>query len=135
MKVTKKLLKDYTKIKREIPMLEQELQEMLSTEAGLGSSTILDYSKGYPMPQAIVGFDYPLYEHKRTVLANKKAKAAAIEEWIDKIQDIETRMVFKMRYKESKSWKRIAEEIGRPGKEDYVRIKIRDEFLKKNKIF
>ena len=62
IRITKKLLDNYKKLKREIPILEMELEEMRTTDSGLGSSTILDYRTGYARPQHIVGFDWPLYE-------------------------------------------------------------------------
>ena len=57
VKMTKKLLDNYKKLKREIPILEMELEEMRTTDSGLGGSTILDYRTGYGRPQRIVGFD------------------------------------------------------------------------------
>lgn len=134
IRITKKLLKNYARYKREIPMLERELHEMNTSEAGLGSSTIFDYSTGYPRPQAVVGFDWELYQRRQTVLANKKAKTAAVEQWIEGIEDIQTRTVFKMRYIEGQSWTQIARNIGYSGREDYVRIMIRDQYLKKCEI-
>ena len=59
VKMTKKLLDNYKKLKREIPILEMELEKMRTTDSGLGSSTILDYRTGYGRPQRIVGFDWP----------------------------------------------------------------------------
>jgi len=135
IKITKKLLKEYSKYKREIPLLELELSEMLTSESGLGSSTINDYSTGYPIPQAVVGFDYALYDRRKTILTNKKTKVAAVEEWIENIEDVQARAVFRMRYIQNKTWTKIAKEIGYSGKEDYIRIKIRDEYLKKCGIF
>lgn len=134
IKITKKLLDDYSRYKREIPLLERELSEMNTTEAGLGSSTIFDYTTGYPRPQAVVGFDYALYERRRTVLINKKAKVAAVEEWIENIENIQTRTVFKMRYIQQKSWIKIAKEIGYNNNADYPRMYIRDKYLKENDI-
>lgn len=135
IKITKKLLNDYIKYKREIPLLKKELEEMKTTEAGLGSSTIFDYSTGYPKPQSVVGFDQTLYDHRKKILENKCLKVEAVEEWIGTIEDIRTRIVFKKRYIEGKSWVAIATDLGYAGKEDYVRIRIRDEYLKKVHIF
>lgn len=134
IKITKKLLNDYSRYKREIPLLERELSEMHTTEAGFGSSTIFDYTTGYPRPQAVVGFDHNLYERRRTVLINKKAKVAAVEEWIEKIENIQTRTVFRMRYVQGKSWLNIAKELGYVNNKDYPRIVIRDRYLEKNGI-
>lgn len=134
MKITKKLLKDYARYQREIPLLEQELHKMNTSEAGLGSSTILNYNKGYPIPQTIVGFDQILYDRRRKILMNKKDKVAAVEQWIEAIENIQTRTVFRMRYMQQRSWTQIAKEIGYEGNADYVRIVIRDRFLEKNNI-
>ena len=41
IKMTKKLLDDYRKLKREIPILELELQAMREGDNGLGNSTWL----------------------------------------------------------------------------------------------
>lgn len=134
IKITKKLLNDYSRYKREIPLLERELSEMNTSEAGLGSSVIFDYSTGYPRPQAVVGFDHKLYERRRTILENKKAKVAAVEEWIEKIENIQTRTVFRMRYIQGKSWIKIAKETGYASNTDYPRLYIRDKYLKENGI-
>ena len=42
VKMTKKLLDNYKKLKREIPILEMELEEMRTTDSGLGGSAVLD---------------------------------------------------------------------------------------------
>ena len=42
IKITRKLLDDYRKIKREIPILEIELEEMKTTDSGIGNSTITE---------------------------------------------------------------------------------------------
>ena len=42
IKITKKLLDEYRKTKIEIPLLEQELHEMWTTEKGFGNSVILN---------------------------------------------------------------------------------------------
>ena len=135
IKITKKLLNDYVKYKREIPLLKKELEEMKTTEAGLGSSTIFDYSTGYPRPQSVVGFDWDLYDRRKKTLENKCLKVEAVEEWIGNIKDIRTRIVFKRRYIDRKSWVAIAKEIGYGGNVDYPRLYIRDKYLKENEIF
>lgn len=134
IKVTKKMLDNYSKYKKEIPLLRAELENMNHSESSIGSSVIFDYSTGYPRPQAIVGFDITLYDRRRKILEDKCQKVAGIEEWIENIEDIQVRTVFKMRYVQQKSWVQIANEIGYSGKEDYVRIRIRDEYLKKGGI-
>lgn len=134
VKVTRKLLRDYQKYKREIPFLKAELEEMLITDAGLGSSVILDYQTGYPRPQSVVGFDRVLYEHRKGVFEHRKEQVKAVEQWINAIEDGQIRCVFRMRYINGMSWVKIAEKTGYGGREDYVRLHIRDKYLKKCKI-
>lgn len=134
IKITKKLLNDYSRYKREIPLLERELLEMNTTEAGLGSSTIFDYTTGYPRPQAVVGFDREKYKKRKKRLSEKERQVAAVEEWIENIEDDQVRIVFKMFYMQGYSWKKIAKTIGYYGNPDSVRIRVRDDYLKKCEI-
>lgn len=134
IRITKKLLNNYQKYKREITFLKTELDEMLTTDAGIGNSTIFDYRSGYPQPQSVVGFDWDLYEHRRGVLERRKAQVEAVEQWIKEIQDGQVRCVFRMRYIDGMSWVKIAEKTGYGGREDYVRLMIRDDYLKKCEI-
>ena len=106
IKITKQLLQDYDKIKREIPLLRAEINEMQHSDSGLGSSTIIDYHKGFPRPQAVGGCDQEKY----------------------------ARLVFKMFYIKRFSWTKIAKSIGYAGNADYVRLHIRDKYLKKQGI-
>lgn len=131
IRITKKLLNNYKKYKREIPFLQAELDEMLTSDAGIGNSTIFDYRSGYPQPQSVVGFDWPLYEHRQKVLERRKEQVAAVEQWINGIQDGQTRCVFRMRYIEGQSWVKIAEKTGYGGNIDYPRKMIRDKYLGK----
>lgn len=134
IKITKKLLSSYRKYRREIPLLETELEELLTTDAGIGNSTILDYRDGYPQPQSVVGFDRSLYERRKETLKHRKEQVKAVEQWIRSIEDGQIRCVFRMRYLDGMSWVKIAEKTGYGGKEDYVRLHIRDKYLKKCKI-
>lgn len=134
IKITKKMLDHYRKLKQEIPMLEMELQMMKNTEAGLGNDTIFDYKTGYPRPQSVVGFNQKKYDRRKKTLECKREKVSAIDQWIDDIKDGQTRCVFRMFYKQGMTWKAIAKQIGMPHNEDYPRVCIRDAYLKKMKI-
>lgn len=131
IKVTRKLLDDYRKIKREIPMLEIELEEMKTTDSGIGNSTILDYRTGQARPQSVVGFDKELYGRRKRSLEKKKAQVKAVEQWINQIEDGQTRCIFRMYYIDGMTWIKIADKTGYTGNPDYVRIMIRDKFLLK----
>lgn len=130
IRVTRKLLKEYVKIKREIPLLRVELHEMSTTDSGLGNSVILDGRKGYPRPQTVIGFDWERYNRKRESLERKENQCAAVEEWIELIEDIQIRTVFKMRYMNNYKWEKIAKKL-RYSSADYVRIVIHDRYLEK----
>lgn len=135
MEVTRKMLEDYRKIKAEIPLLEYELKEMRLTDAGFGNTVILNGKNGSKKPETVVGFDQAKYDHRKAVLQQKKDQAAAVERWIDSIDDAETRMVFKMYYTEGLGFESISIKLGRIRSGDYIRMYIRDKFLKKNGIF
>ena len=127
MTITKRMLQDYRKNKREIPVLRLELEEMLTTPTGLG--TVMDYKTGYPRAQTIVGIDESRYTKRRDILRRKESEVMAVEEWIEAIADGQARYVFRAFYVNGMSWGRIAKKIGYKGNPDYVRIKIRDKYL------
>ena len=54
IKITRKLLDDYRRLKQEIPLLELELVEMLQGDNGFDNSTIFDYRTGEARPQSVV---------------------------------------------------------------------------------
>lgn len=131
MGMTKKKLDEYRKLKREIPFLEAELKELWNTDKGMGNSVIMDYSDGFPRPQSVVGFDQDRYDRRKMVLNNKKKKVEEVEEWIDSIEDGQTRCVFRMFYVDGMKWERIAVKTGYSESPDYPRLHIRDSYLKK----
>ena len=130
IRITKKLLRSYRKLKREIPLLEQELEELRQGYNGFGNDVIFDYRSGYPMPQSVVGFDWEKYGRRKDALEKKKAQVKAVENWIQAIEDGQTRVVFKMHYIDGMTWERIAAKIGYAGNPDYPRLHIRDRYLK-----
>jgi hypothetical protein len=134
IKITRKLLDDYRRLKREIPLLELELVEMLQGDNGFDNSTIFDYRTGEAIPQSVVGFDWKLRGHREKVLDGKKDKVKAVEKWIEAIEDGQTRCVFKMFYINGMTWDRIAAKTGYSNSPDYPRLHIRDDYLKKCQI-
>lgn len=129
VRITRKLLDNYRRLKREIPILEMELQEMKQGDNGFGNSTVFDYRDGYPKPQSVVGFDWELYEYRQKVLDGKKAKADAVEKWIKEIEDGQARCVFKMFYIDGMTWEKVADKSGYSKSPDYPRKMIRDPYL------
>lgn len=131
VKITRKLLDDYRKLKASIPALEAELAEMQEGTNGFGHSVILDYKSGEAIPQAVVGFDWPLYQRRTERLEKVKAQVKAVEDWIEAIEDGQTRCVFRMYYINGMTWGRIAQKTGYSKSPDYPRLYIRDAYLKK----
>ncbi len=134
VKITRKLLDSYRKLKREIPILERELDELWRTDKGMGNSVILNGKNGSKKPETIVGFDYEKYNRRKAILARKRKQAEAVEKWIDDIQDGQTRCVFKMFYQDGMTWEKIATKIGYSQSPDYPRLIIRDKYLKSQDI-
>lgn len=134
IKITRKLLDNYRKLKREIPVLGLELDEMMNGEAGLGNSTIFDYSTGFARPQSVVGFDQERYDRRKRTYEHKNEQVAAVDNWIQNIEDGQTRYVFKAFYQQGLTWEKIAEKTGYSQSPDYPRLMIRDKYLRKNKL-
>lgn len=130
MQMTRKKLESYQKLMQEIIILRQELNEMNTTDYGLGSSVIFDYKDGFPRPQAVVGFDEERYHKKRCRLDKIEQEEAGIRKWIDDIEDAVTRKVFRLYYIDGMSWAEVAKQIGYRGNPDYPRLYIRDKYLK-----
>ena len=99
--MTRKELNGYIRYKQEIKLLETELEEMKNTDAGLGNDTVFDYRSGYPKPQSVVGFDEKKYENRKKRLDKRVRQIREIEDWIEKIEDTEIRLVFQLRYFEN----------------------------------
>ncbi len=134
IKMTKRLLDSYRKTKREIPLLELELKEMQKGDNGFNNSVIMDYRTGEPRPQTVVGFDWQLYERRKKILASKKANVKAVEQWIDAIEDGQTRIVFRMFYIDGMTWEKIAAKTCYNSDGSYPRKMIRDKYLEANGI-
>lgn len=133
IKITRKMLDDYRKNKKDIPLMELDLRMMLEGDNGFNNSTIFDYRTGEPRPQSVVGFDWDDYYDKQDKLDKKKAEVKEVERWIHSIDDGQARCVFNMFYINGMSWLKISEKIKYNGDcpEDYPRVCIRDAYLKK----
>ena len=64
--ITRKRLKNYRKLMQEIAVLEYELDEMLKGSKGIGHNTILNGFYWPPKPEAVVGFEWDLFEHRNS---------------------------------------------------------------------
>ena len=98
-KMTKERLKAYRSNKAEILELDYALQNRWKSDTMIGNDVIFDYSKGYPMPQCVVGFDQEKYERlqdrdlKRKKAIEKECKE--VEQFVDAIPDSLAHRIFR----------------------------------------
>lgn len=100
MQVTKELLSAYRSKRQEIKELDFMLNNRWKSETMLSVDTVLNYRKGYPVPEGVVGFDQERYERlqnrdlRRKELLEKECKV--VEEFVSEIKDSMTRRIFQM---------------------------------------
>lgn len=98
-KMTKERLKAYRSNKAEILELDYTLQNRWKSDTMIGNDVIFDYSRGYPMPQCVVGFDEPKYkrwqekDRKRKEWLEQECKE--VEQFVDAIQDSLAHRIFR----------------------------------------
>lgn len=115
--MTKEILEEYKSKKEEIKELQHRLSHLYNEDADamMGNDTILDYRKGYPVPQAVVGVDWEKID--RTVSRYEKRIEALtreceeIEEFIEAIPDSLTRRIFRMYYLDGLSQCKISKQV------------------------
>lgn len=68
----------------------------------IGNDVILDYSKGYPIPQSIVGFDQEKYERLQERDLKRKERlekeCEEVEQFVEDIEDTQLHSIFRMYY-------------------------------------
>ena len=115
MDITKELLQGYRSKKDEIQELDYILKNRWRDEGLIGNDVIFDYSKGYPMPQSVVGFDQAKYERLQDRDQRRKEQlekeCVEIEEWVEAIPDSPTRRIFRMYFLDGKKQKEVAKAV------------------------
>ena len=114
--MTKEFLKEYRSKKAEIAELQNILQCHINDgDVMMGNDTILDYRKGYPVPQAVVGVDWDKvdrtvkrYEKRIEIL---KKECEEVEEFIESIPDSLLRRIFRMCYIDEMTYGQIANKV------------------------
>lgn len=100
--MTKERLESYRSNKMEILELDYVLGNRWRSDTMIGNDVILDYSKGYPMPQSVTGFDYEKYSRLQDRDLRRKNKLEAeckeIEDFVSGITDSVTRRIFRIYY-------------------------------------
>lgn len=111
----KQQLEAYRSNKDEIVELRQKLRELPGSESLIDNSVILDYRKGYPQPQSIVGYDHGLEERRRERWTKRiellQAEVDEVERWIEAIPDGVTRRIFRMIYVEGMTQRKVAKKM------------------------
>ncbi len=99
-KMTRERLIAYRSNKAEILELEYVLENRWKSDTMIGNDVVFDYSKGYPMPQTVVGFDQKKYERLQERDLNRKKwlekECEEIEEFVEGIPDSITRRIFRI---------------------------------------
>lgn len=100
--MTKERLESYRSNKMEILELDYVLGNRWRSDTMIGNDVIFDYSKGYPMPQSVTGFDYEKYSRlqERDLRRKKKLEEECkeIEDFVSGITDSVTRRIFRIYY-------------------------------------
>lgn len=111
--MTKELLEGYRSKKSEIMELRYRLDEFINSDAVIGNDVIMDYRRGYPQPQSVIGVDQELIKRTRERYGNRITKLQQechqVEEYIEGIEDSLTRRIFRMHFLEGRS----QEEVGK----------------------
>ena len=113
--MTKEFLGEYKSKKAEIAELQYKLLHINGGDVMMCNDTILNYRKGYPVPEAVFGVDWDKLQRtekrykKRIETLTKECEE--VEEFIESINDSLTRRIFRMYYVEGLSQKNISHAI------------------------
>ena len=110
--MTKERLNEYRSNKAEIQELKYKLAHLGEGDSMIGNDVILDYTKGYPRPQSVVGRDdkrqQALQERWSKRIAKLEAECLAVELWIEAIPDSGARRIFRMCYEDGLTQQQVA---------------------------
>lgn len=113
--MTRERLEAYRSNRDEIKELKYKLDHLGEGDSLIGNDVIFNYQTGFPMPQAVVGYDYELEWKRRTRYQNQIAKLEAeqdnIEEWVFGIRDSQIRRLFQLRYLEGSTVEKVARKV------------------------
>lgn len=116
--MTKERLGTYRSNKMEILELDYVLNNRWKFDTMIGNDVVFDYSKGYPMPQSVVGFDQKKYERLQERDLKRKDRlekeCEEIEQFVETIQDSLARRIFRKYYidgRKSVKLENVAKEV------------------------
>lgn len=79
-------------------------------------------------------FERQRYDRRKRTYEHKNEQVAAVDNWIQNIEDGQTRYVFKAFYQQGLTWEKIAGKTGYSQNPDYPRLMIRDKYLMREQI-
>ena len=98
--MTREQLEEYRSKKDEIAELTYKLQHLGEDDAMVGNDVIMDYRKGYPIPQSVVGVDWDKYDNTKARYTSRMGKLQeecdAVEQFVEDIEDSMTCRIFRM---------------------------------------
>ena len=98
--ITRERLAAYRSNKAEILELDYTLNNRWKSDTMIGNDVIFDYSKGYPMPQSVTGFDQEKYERLQSRdlrrMRKLEVECKEIEDFVEGIKDSVTRRIFRI---------------------------------------
>ena len=113
--MTKERLIEYRSNKAEIQELKYKLAHLGEGDSLIGNDVILDYTKGYPRPQSVVGRDdkrqQALQERWTKRIVKLETECMAVESWIEAIPDSVARRIFRMYYEDGLTQRQIARKL------------------------
>ena len=113
--MTRERLEAYRSNRDEIKELKYKLEHLGEGDSLIGNDVIFNYQTGFPIPQAVVGYDYELGAKRRkrykTQIAKLEAEQDCIEEWVFGIRDSQIRRLFRLRYLEGSTVEKVARKV------------------------
>lgn len=110
--MTREQLEEYRSKKDEIAELTYKLRHLGEDDEMVGNDVIMDYRKGYPIPQSVVGVDWDKYDNAKVRYTNRlgklKEECDAVEQFVEDIEDSMTRRIFRMYYIDGISQRDVA---------------------------
>ena len=100
--MTRERLEGYRSKKEEILELQFKIDNLGAGDSMIGNNVIYDYSKGFPRPQAVVGYDQKKHDKLKARYEKQKKdleeECSEIELWVEEIRDSLTRRIFRMKF-------------------------------------
>ena len=128
-------LKNYPYIVTAIKEYKNELAELYDDSAGSMSPDMSGMPHGCSASGSKVAFGYERNEKRieelKDTIAKLKTRLKEIDKFFSEIEDMQTRLIFELRFKKRHTWKKISETIGGNNTENTVK-KICYRYLEKN---